>query len=63
VTDSVAEVVGPVTEELRSELELDRFYQQYSDVQGFPVLASARVQPASLAEARYLILKMVRAQA
>ncbi|HIG04353.1 MAG TPA: hypothetical protein EYQ08_01275 [Planctomycetes bacterium] len=59
VTDSVAEVVGPVTEELRSELELDRFYQQYSDVQGFPVLASARVQPASLAEARYLILKMV----
>ncbi|HIK82775.1 MAG TPA: hypothetical protein EYF93_07755, partial [Planctomycetes bacterium] len=43
VTDSVAEVVGPVTEELRSELELDRFYQQYSDVQGFPVLASARV--------------------
>jgi hypothetical protein len=58
-TDPVSAVVGPVTEELRSELALDPFYQQHTDAQGFPVLASARVQPASLAEARYLILKMV----
>ncbi|MDE0960891.1 MAG: hypothetical protein OSB09_08930 [Planctomycetota bacterium] len=58
-TDSVSDVVGLVTAELRSELELDPFYQQHADVHGFPVLASARVNPASLAEARYLILKMV----
>ena len=55
----VSDVVGPVPAQLRSALDLDPFYQQYADVLGFPVLASARVQAESLAEARYLILQMV----
>jgi len=55
----VTDVVRSVPTQLRSELDLDPYYQQYSDVLGFPVLASARVQPESLAEARYLILQMI----
>ncbi len=58
-SDSVSEVVQPVSQQLRSSFDLDPFYQQHSDVLGFPVVASAKVQPESLAEARYLILKMV----
>ncbi|MEE2857467.1 MAG: hypothetical protein VX949_08755 [Planctomycetota bacterium] len=58
-TGEVSVVVGPVSEQLRTSLDLDPFYQQHSDALGFPVLASAEVQPESLAEARYLILKML----
>jgi len=58
-TGGVSVAVGPVSEQLRSSLDLDPFYQQHSDALGFPVLASAEVQPESLAEARYLILKML----
>ncbi|MAW77807.1 MAG: hypothetical protein CMJ95_10555 [Planctomycetes bacterium] len=57
--DPVSAVVKPVSDELRASLNLDPFYQQHADVSGFPVLASAKAQPESLVEARYLILQMV----
>ncbi len=57
--DEVAEVVRPVPDGLRAELNLPTYYQQHADAQGFPVLASEKVNPVSLVEARYLILKMV----
>ena len=39
--------------------ELDPFYQQWSDVEGFPVLASANVSPYAVKEAAWLIRQMI----
>lgn len=57
--ETVSELVKPVPDQLRESFHLDPFYQQYAEVSGFPIVASEKVLPESIAEARYLILKMV----
>ncbi|MXZ01795.1 hypothetical protein F4Y93_14560 [Candidatus Poribacteria bacterium] len=44
---------------VREAFDLDPFYQQWIDVKGFPVLASAKVSPYAVKEAAYLIHKMI----
>ena len=44
---------------VRDAFELDPFYQQWIDVEGFPVLASAKVSPYALKEAAWLIRQMI----
>jgi hypothetical protein len=52
-------VVRPVPGDVRAALALDPFYQKYADYKGLPILASAKVSDAGLAEARYLIGRML----
>jgi hypothetical protein len=52
-------VVRPVTPELRKALRLDPFYAKAADYRGLPILGSAKVPDAALAEARYLIGRML----
>jgi xylan 1,4-beta-xylosidase len=47
--------VEPVPTAIREKFELDPFYQQYVDAGGLPILSSAKVSPAGLLEAAYLI--------
>src|SRR6476659_7507354 len=51
--------VGPVPEALRKEWKLSPFYAKHLDLNGFPVLSSAKVSDAGLVEAAYLIDKML----
>src|SRR3954469_17727771 len=51
--------VGPVPEALRKEWKLSPFYGKHIDLDGFPVLASAKVSDAGVIEAAYLIEKML----
>ena len=44
---------------IREAFELDPFYQQWIDVGGVPVLASAKVNPYAVKEAAYLIKQMI----
>ena len=44
---------------VRQAFELDPFYQQWIDVEGFPVLASEKVNPYALKEAAWLIWQMI----
>ena len=44
---------------IREAFELDPFYQQWIDVGGMPVLASAKVSPYAVKEAAYLIKQMI----
>ena len=44
---------------VREFFELDPFYEQWIDVGGLPVIASARVDPYALKEAAWLIGKMI----
>ena len=44
---------------VRNAFELDPFYQQWIDVEGMPVLASARVSPYAVKEAAWLIRRMI----
>ena len=44
---------------VREAFELDPFYQQWIDVEGFPVLASEKVSPYALKEAAWLIRQMI----
>ena len=44
---------------VRETFELDPFYQQWIDVGGLPVLASAKVNPYAVKEAAWLIEKMI----
>ena len=44
---------------VRAALDLDPFYQQWIDVDGFPVLASENVSPYAVKEAAYLIHRMI----
>ena len=39
--------------------QLDPFYEQWVDVEGFPILASAKVNPYALKEAAWLIRQMI----
>ena len=44
---------------VREAFELDPFYQQWIDVEGFPVVASAQVNPYALKEATWQIWQMI----
>ena len=45
--------------DVRQAFELDPFYQQWIDVEGFPVVASEKVNPYALKEAAWLIWQMI----
>src|SRR5262245_57714956 len=52
----------PVTEVpqgLREAVKLDPFYQKHVDLEGLPILSSAKVSDEGLREASYLIRKML----
>lgn len=65
ITSSVAHAAdvpatGPtgavaIDPDTRWRLKLDPFYQQMIDADGLPILASAKVRPEALLEARYLV--------
>ena len=57
-SDIVAEPT-PVPRTVRSTFNLDPFYQQWIDVGGLPVVASARVNPFATKEAAWLIVQMI----
>ena len=50
-------VSPPVT--VRKTFNLDPFYEQWVDVEGLPVVASAKVNPYALKEAAWLIRQMI----
>ena len=49
----------PLPLAVRQAFELDPFFQQWVDVEGFPVLASEKVNPYALKEAAWLIWRMI----
>jgi cyclophilin family peptidyl-prolyl cis-trans isomerase len=49
----------PVPEKLREQLKLDPFYEKYVDADGLPVLGSKRVSDDALAEAAWIVRKML----
>ena len=49
----------PPPKEVRDFFELSPFYQQWINVGGFPILASAKVSPYALKEAAYVIWQMI----
>ena len=51
--------VGPVPEALRTALKLDPFYQKHLDVEGLPVVGSAKVSDHALAEAAWILRGML----
>jgi alpha-glucosidase len=56
---AAAPKVTAVPDSLRESLNLDPFYQKYTDYNGLPVLSSVKVADAGLLEARYLIGQML----
>ena len=61
---ATAEVVSipepvPPPPDVRDFFELDPFYEQWIDVEGFPVVASEKVNPYALKEAAWLIWQMI----
>ena len=52
-------LVAEVAPELRERLKLDPFYQKHVDLEGLPILSSAKVSDAALVEARHLIRRML----
>ena len=55
---SIPEPVPPPST-VREAFELDPFYQQWIDVEGLPVVASAKVNPYALKEAAWLLRRMI----
>ena len=55
---SIQAVTEP-SPEIRERFGLTGFYDQWLDVGGLPIVASHRVQPHALLEARFLILQML----
>jgi hypothetical protein len=53
--------VTPVPEELRSKFHLDPFYQKSLDLDGLPVLGSAKVSDQALREAGWIVRQMLTA--
>ena len=49
----------PPPKEVRDFFELSSFYQQWVNVGGFPVIASARVNPYAVKEAAWVIWQMI----
>ena len=60
-TNQVLNIPEPVPLSLtvRDAFELDPFYQQWIDVEGLPVVASAKVNPYALKEAAWQIWQMI----
>ena len=60
-TNQVINIPEPVPPPLavREAFELDPFYQQWIDVEGLPVVASAQVNPYALKEAAWLLHRMI----
>ena len=56
--DNIPEPIPPPAF-VRAFFDLDPFYEQWIDVGGLPVIASAKVNPYALKEAAWLIEKMV----
>ena len=54
----ISEPIPPLSE-VRDAFDLDPFYQQWIDVGGLPVVASAKVSPYALTEAAWLIRQMI----
>ena len=50
----------PPPANVRAAFDLDPFYQQWVDVDGFPVVASAKVNPYAVKEAAYLVYQMTK---
>src|SRR5262249_46289348 len=55
----IAPRVAEVTKDLRDKLNLDPFYQTHLDLDGLPILTSAKVSDEALVEAAYLIRQML----
>ena len=55
---NIAEPVPPPAT-VRKTFNLDAFYEQWIDVEGLPVVASAKVDPYAVKEAAYLIQQMI----
>src|SRR5262245_7636825 len=51
--------VTEVPKELRDRVKLDPFYTKHVDLEGLPILSSAKVSDAGLLEAAYLIKHML----
>ncbi|HVU17816.1 MAG TPA: hypothetical protein VHD32_12890 [Candidatus Didemnitutus sp.] len=51
--------VAPVPAAVRAGFHLSPFYQKYVDVDGVPILSSAKVSDYALIEARYIITEMI----
>ncbi|MEO8353183.1 MAG: hypothetical protein ABI680_15745, partial [Chthoniobacteraceae bacterium] len=49
----------PIPEALREKFQLDRFYQKYVEGGGFPIVGSARVSDAALAECAWMVEHML----
>ena len=49
----------PPPKEVRDFFDLSPFYQQWINVEGFPVLASAKVNPYAVKEAAWIIWQMI----
>lgn len=50
---------GPIPDKLRADLKLDKFYQRTCDAGGLPVVGSAKVSDHALAEAAWIVGKML----
>jgi cyclophilin family peptidyl-prolyl cis-trans isomerase len=56
---AVAGEPGPIPDKLRTDLKLDKFYQKTADAGGLPIVASAKVSDNALAEAAWIVGKML----
>ena len=57
-TNSELAQVHEIPDQLRCELPLDPFYTQTIDANGLAIVASSKVNPYALREARYVVLEM-----
>ncbi len=55
---NISESVPP-PDDVRKTFDLDPFYEQWIDVEGLPVVASAKVNPYAVKEAAWLIQQMI----
>lgn len=55
--------VGPVPDQLRSQWDIDPFYQKYLAVNGFPILSSEKVSDNALREAAWILDHMLEGRA
>ena len=56
----VAKAQTPISDEVRKEFDLKDHYQQVLLVEGFPIVASEKVQPAALREAEAVMRSMLK---
>lgn len=53
-----AQPVGSVPAALRASLELPAFYRKHIDLEGFPILGSARVSDPAMREAAWILKRL-----